>query len=485
MLDVFEGKLLGWINSNGLFDGCGRVLLAVSGGADSVAMAYGLCRLRAEGRLNCELVIGHINHCLRGVQSDADEAFVKEWAQTLGVDVRTIRADAAAYANSHKLSIETAARKLRLKSLIEMAERSGCRRIATAHHADDQAETVIHRLMRGTGFRGLCGIKPISVVYGGVFVRPMLNVRRDEVIAYCQQNHLHWREDASNASLTFTRNRIRHRLLPALQSSHDLTEPLAGLAQAAQTLQQRFDKTFPTVMEELGIEQDGFRRIVFDREKLRNCSVWTFYEICRQSLVTLGAGLRNYSRAHFDAISEMIGQPRAKADFPGSIEIRVEGGRVIFCRTDAAAGLSGLGEVNLEIGEMVMFGCWKINSRLLNRADIDLDEFMKTKDSYVEWFDADNVVGPIVIRPRQDGDRFRPIGGRGNKKVARFLIDAGLDREAKQNVFVIADSEKIMWVVPVRMSGQAMVTAETQTILEIKLNKQELPHFSVRSDRQM
>jgi len=220
MTRLFEDIL--WQSSQQLFEGIDRVLLAVSGGADSVAMAHVLHRLAQEGGLSCNFVIGHVNHCLRGAESDADETFVRRFGQSLGVPVISQRVDVKAYAAEHKLSIETAGRVLRLQTLAQMADQNGCGCIATAHHKDDLAETMIHRLMRGTGFRGLCGIWPVSEVYGAEFVRPMLGVRRDEIIQYCKDNSIQWRQDASNENTAFTRNRIRHRLLPVLKDESDV-----------------------------------------------------------------------------------------------------------------------------------------------------------------------------------------------------------------------------------------------------------------------
>lgn len=468
-MNQFEDKILDWIDGSHLLGGCERVLLAVSGGADSMAMVHALCRLKSAGRLECDFAIGHVNHCLRGTDSDGDAAFVAEMGRQLGLETICEVVDVPAYAKSHKLSIETAARRLRLKTLCEMAEKHGCKRIATAHHADDQAETLIHRLMRGTGFRGLCGIKPVSVVYTGAFIRPMLSVRRAEVMDYCCDNTIQWREDASNASLAFTRNRIRHRLLPALSGQQDVSESLAVLATAAQSLQKRMEDSFGAAMKELGAGKSGFQRIVYDRAKLQDVSAWVFYEILRMSLVTLGAGLRNYKRSHFDAIREMLTQPRAKANFPGHIEISVEGDKVTIARTDIPISKPNPDEVLLSPGHSAQFGPWTVSTRLLERQHVDVEQFLQTKDSQTEWFDADKVTGILIIRPRKAGDRFRPIGGKGEKKIARFLKDSQLDADTRQHAFIIQDSEKILWLVPVRMAEAAGISSETQHILEVRV----------------
>ena len=474
-MECFEEKILDQIQSNGLFEEIDRVLLAVSGGADSVAMAYALSELRKKQLFSCEFIIGHVNHCLRGAQSDADEAFVQALGQQLEIPVVTKRVDVTSCAAEHKLSIETAGRKLRIQALGEMADEYDCQVIMTAHHADDQAETIIHRLMRGVGYRGLCGIKPISSVCGWIYVRPMLGVRRSEIIEYCKTDSIKWREDASNTSLAFTRNRIRHLLLPSLKGQADLVELLSKLAIGAQDLQQRIDETLKDLIDHSSLGDGLGGEFYFSQAKLRNKSPWIFYEFIRNILVLLGAGLRDYSKSHFEAISVIWSQDKARTDFPGGIEIIVENGIVAFRKKECPYDKIKLHYDDLSItlrpDETVEFGSWRIDSRFLCADEVDMGHFLKTKDPYVEWFDANKIVGPLIVRRRQVGDRFFPIGGSGEKKVARFLQDAQLDGQTKQQAFIIKDLEKILWVAPVRMSDQFKITSETRQIVEIRISE--------------
>ncbi|MHC5092946.1 MAG: tRNA lysidine(34) synthetase TilS [Planctomycetota bacterium] len=241
MTSSFEDRLLQ--DARCLFQGIDRVLLAVSGGADSVAMAHALVRLRQQGAMDCNFVIGHINHRLRGAESDADEAFVDQLGESLGLPVVSQRMDINKYAAEQKLSIETAGRVVRLQSLVRMAIDNGCSAVATAHHKDDLAETMIHRFMRGTGFRGLCGIWAESEVYGAKFIRPMLGLRRADIIQYSKDTSIQWREDASNRNINFTRNKIRHRLLPLLEAeSRSIVDQLSMLSLETQRFQQFLKK---------------------------------------------------------------------------------------------------------------------------------------------------------------------------------------------------------------------------------------------------
>ena len=462
----FEVKLHDWIEANGLFEEVDRVLLAVSGGADSVAMAYALYRLRQEGQLPCEFVIGHVNHGLRGGDSDADEVFVLELARQLGMAAAATSVPVNEYAQQKKLSIETAGRTLRLKALSLMAAQHDCDCIVTAHHKDDLAETIIHRLIRGTGFRGLCGIWPISEVYGAEFVRPMLGMRRTEIIQYCRDNKLFWREDASNKNINYTRNRIRHHLLPALQTeSNAIVDRLSKLSYKSRRFLLWTEKHAQSILAKGRMDKTR-KQFIFDKDLLKNCPPWIFYEVMREALVKLGVGLRDYTQKHFNAIRDMLGQQNAKADFPGDTEVVINKG-IVYIQLKRRPAVRPQESVMFQIGQTIQFGPWKISSKMLNRKEVE--RFLKTKDPFVEWFDADKITGPVEVRNRRDGDRFWPIGAKGPKKAGRFLIDAGLEAETKQQAFIIADAEKILWLAPIRMSEQAKVTQETTKIIEIQM----------------
>lgn len=465
-MGYFEDKLLEWAALNHLFDGVNKVLLAVSGGADSVAMAHGLAHLNRAGKLCCGFVVAHINHCLRGADSDADEAFVKELANQLAIPVVTTSADVSGYAKTHKLSIETAGRTLRLEALAAMADENGCGVIATAHHADDQAETLVHRLMRGTGFRGLCGIKPISTIKGAVYVRPMLNLRRSEIIHYCKDNDIQWRHDESNNDPAFTRNRIRHRLLPALKNdSASLADLLMNLSRAACRFSAEAEKQAQDLLDRAMVENRP-DCLSLEKDPLRKCPPWVFYELTRKVLMGLNTSLRKYTQEHFTTIYRLMDQSQATISMPDGIQVFTKKKRLGFCRDTAILPLE---PIQLEIGQTTRFGCWDISARVINTDPVDFSRFLNTKSPYVEWFDADRIVGRIEIRQRQNGDRFWPIGAGNSKKVGRFLMDAGLDAEAKRQAFIIQDAEKILWLAPIRMSEQVRVTETTTKMIEIQI----------------
>ena len=235
-------KVLRYIRERGLMRAGDRVAVAGSGGADSVALLRVLLELRLE--LGIVLAVAHFNHGLRGQASDADEAFVADLARQYGLEFFSARGDVREHAAIHKLGVEAAARELRLAFFAEVAGQQSFQSVATAHTLDDQAETVLLKLLRGAGTRGLAGIYPvIAALPGARIVRPMLGVTRDEVEAYLTSLDQPWREDESNLDRRFTRNRVRHELLPQLEREYNpnIRQVLSDAAEVSRAEEECWD----------------------------------------------------------------------------------------------------------------------------------------------------------------------------------------------------------------------------------------------------
>ena len=456
-----------WGQANRLFEGLDGLVMAVSGGADSVALAVALHRLVAGGQLTLRLVVGHINHGLRGAASDGDEVFVKRLAAQLGLPVICRRVDVAGYAGSRRLSIETAGRVLRLEALARMAQAEHCQAIATGHQADDQAETVTHRLLRGTALRGLCGIRPMTVMNGRRFIRPLLDVRRADIEAYLRDQGRPWREDASNVSAAFTRNRIRHRLLPALQrQTPDTADRLIRLAAACREAQHRIENAADTV----GPIQETKDRLVYARQEVISRSPWVQAEVFARAVQRLGGGLRDLSSRHYKTLmAQLSGQRRAKTLWPGTFTVAVDAGRVSFTKPRTEPATLPSEPVQVDIGKTAYFGPYAICVRTVDRPDGVPDDFLRHKPPLTERLDAGCIEGPLTARLPEPGDRFHPIGLGAEKKVARFLLDSKIEKSLRKRVFVLIDSQKILYLAPLRLDERAKITPQTRKILEISI----------------
>ena len=473
MLGKFEQKVADFIKANDVFGSADKVLLAVSGGADSTALLYAVCALKAEGVLRAEIICAHINHQLRAVESEEDEDFVIAEAAKLNLKVATRRLDVRGYAHRNKLSIETAARKLRIESLLDIAKAKHCKWIAAAHHKDDNAETVIQRLARGTGFRGLGGIWPVRSFGGDIFfVRPLLYVTRTEIIEYLKRRNLKWREDKTNADCRYRRNFIRHRLIPALQrdSSVCIVEQLSLLARSAREFYdlvcRSAEKLWPALAE---CSSD---KVVLDSEKLQPEHPAVKVELVRRSLAGLGSGERNLTQTHYEKILQLSQQRISgkKIVLPGRFVVCREYGELIFarCRTACQADKQTIESVKARVPGQTRFGRYLIEAGVFN-AELGAGDFKAGKTGYVEWFDLDKLKGDIEVRFRREGERFWPLGLAEEKKVGKFLTASRVPQRIREKVLIVADSEKIIWVWPIRMSEQVRVDGGTRKILRLQI----------------
>lgn len=451
------------------------VLLAVSGGADSVAMMFAMLRLTQAGTIGARLVVGHVNHKLREPAADQDEEFVVEFGKKLGLKVVPRSVDVRACAAESKLSIETAARKLRTRALIDIAKENGCKSVATGHHKDDNAETMVHRLLRGTGFRGLAGIWPNRLFANEVtFVRPLLCVTRAKIIEYCRANDLDWRDDHTNADTSYTRNYIRHLLLPQLQNacSGSLVAELAQLSQKCRRLHRRVcrnvEKVWPVVVS--ASQPD---KVTLDGKIFCAQTQIIQAELVRRTLVGLGSGERDLKEEHYRNIFALAQGPNGKRiELPGGFLAEAEYEKIIFHRAPKPKKVPDpflSGPTALEIPGRTQFEACTIEATILDAKDCELAGFKAAKDRNVEWFDYDKLAGPVLVRRRQAGDTFWPLGGVGAKKIGKFLTAQKVPRQLRQRLLIIADSEKIIWLTALRASELTRVTSQTKQILQLQI----------------
>jgi tRNA(Ile)-lysidine synthase len=474
MLLEFEKKVAGFIEANGLFGSADKVLLAVSGGADSTALMYAVCAIKAGNVLSGDILCAHINHQLRGSESDGDEAFVVAQADKLNLAVTTRRLDVRGFAHKNKLSIETAARKLRIESLLDIAKANNCRWVATAHQKDDNAETVIHRLARGTGFRGLAGIWPLRCFANGIgFVRPLLCVRRDEIVEYLSKRNLKWRVDRTNDDCSYRRNYIRHRLLPALQQqcAGSIVEQLFELAQSAQRFYSLICSGVDKIWPELA--DCAADNVALDLKSFLAQPPVVKVEIVRRSLTHLGGGERDLTHQHYERILQLAEQNVSgkTIELPDNFVVWLEYGNLIFARRQESSPVKKHTDktVELQIPGWTQFGSFLIEATILETDKKRFERFKQEKPNFVEWFDLDNVDLPLAVCFRQPGDRFWPLGLAGEKRIGKFLTAAKVPHQIRKKVLVVADSEKIIWVWPIRISEQAKVTSRTRKILQLQI----------------
>ncbi len=473
MLPEFENKVAGFIKANELCESADKILLAVSGGADSTTLLYVMAALKAEGVLSTELLCAHINHQLRGAEAERDQDSVVAQAGELKLAITTRRIDVRSFARENKLSIETAARKLRMENLIDISKANNCKWVATAHQKNDNAETVLHRLLRGTGFRGLGGIRAVQVFGEDIkFIRPLLCVGRDEIVGYLKERNLKWRTDHTNYDCTYRRNFIRHRLIPALQQecTGSIVEELFGLSRSAQRFYSLVcscaEKAWPVVAARSG------DNVKLDLQKFLTQPAPVRIELIRRSLGALGSGEKNLTQGHFEKILQLVEQRigNKRVELPGGFVVRYEYGKLVFTRTKEPKPEERTRDsIRIEVPGRTRFGNYLIEAAVLEADGEAVEKFKAQKSEFVEWFDLEKLKLPLVVRFRRVGDRFWPLGLVEEKRIGKFLTAARVPQQIRKKTLIVADGEKIIWVWPIRISEQAKVTDETRKILQLKI----------------
>jgi tRNA(Ile)-lysidine synthase len=478
MLCKFEKKVAAFIKVNRLFEPADRIVLAISGGADSTALLYAIVWLRNEGALSADVICAHINHQLRGADADTDEDFTVARAHDLQLPIATRRVDVCCFARKNKLSIETAARQLRIVNLLDIAKENNCGWIATAHHKNDNAETILHRLVRGTGFRGLAGIWPARIVAHDIrLARPLLCVTRNEVIGYLEKRNLRWCTDHTNDDCTYTRNFIRHRLLPALQKycTGSLVEQLSQLAQSACNFHKNICASADKVWTQLA--EYEYNCIKLNLRKFLTRPLPVKIELVRRSLAAVGSGQRDITRQHFKRIcrlaeSNVTGK---KIELPSGFIVRREYEYLIFAphkKTPPPDELINKG-IKVQIPGQTEFGQYAIDAEILEADDCDIEKFKTEKTNCIEWFDLEKLKLPLEARPRKPGDRFWPLGLKAQKKIGKFMTAAKVPHRLRRKVLIVTDTEKIIWLWPIRISEKTMVTNNTKKILQLQITETE------------
>jgi tRNA(Ile)-lysidine synthase len=425
------------------------VLVAVSGGADSVALLHLLLGLADDWRLRLHVL--HVDHRLRA-DSGRDAEFVRALGARLGVPV-----DVAAVTVDAGESLEAAARAARYAALEAHATRIGAHRIAVGHTADDQAETVLMRLVQGAGVRGLAGIPPVR----GRIIRPLIELGRVALETELRRADLAWVDDPTNRDPKFLRNRIRHELLPLLTDTYqpEIVSALGRVASLARDTIVTLDGVASAELDRLGAWDDGAVTLPVDR--LRALPRQLAAEVLRQAAARLGSRAPLRAWAHRGLTRALTVPPPQRPFRLGGVTVEVSGSvarlaaRAPASLTERALSVPGRTELP-EIGQA------------LEARVVGADAYTISREPTRVAYDADELTGPFVVRARRAGERFVPFGG-AERRLKTFLIDAKVPRWDRDRVPVVAAGGAIVWIVGLRRGAAARVTARTRRVLELAL----------------
>ena len=438
------------IRRYGLLPRGGRVLAAVSGGADSVAMLHVLLELQEHDELTV-VGVAHFNHQLRGAEADADEEFCSNLAASAGLPFERSTADVRGMAREEKRSVEDAARRARYAFLADAAARLGADGVAVAHTLDDQAETFLLRLVRGSGNRGLAGIRPKA----GLIIRPLIDVRRRDLREYAAARGLAFREDASNADVAIPRNRVRHELIPYLEErfSPGIVEVLAREAASAREDEETLQAEAIDLARSIVLTNAARTAPLVDADALLSLPSALASRVARDALARLGAD-RFIGFEHIHRFLDFAAEAKegAAMSLPGQqvvrrdrwIEFGPEPERNLRTEVSPKPRSDGGGESDfrfpLSIPGEVVLGA----QRLAVSAGWEYEEAAAGMGCVIT-----SPKLPLFVRFRRPGDRFYPpgMGGR-SKKLQDYLVDRKVDRLERDLLpLVVDDDDRIVWIV--------------------------------------
>ncbi len=420
------------------------VLAALSGGADSTALLLELCRLSCEGVLG-RITACHVHHGIRGAEADADASFCRSLCARIGVGYREARVDALSFAKENGQSLEQAARTLRYRELGRVAAEEGCGAVAAAHHRGDQAETVLLHLIRGSGLRGLCGMRKRN----GDLVRPLLDVDRADILRYLEERGQAYCVDSTNAMGDAARNRVRNEVLPLLQTLNPAIVPqLCGMAERLYRDEAELSRQAAAARTETGDDRHALAALP---EPLRD----------RVLLEMLRAGDDSYTQRDVNTLAALLtAENGTTVDLGGSRRAWVEN-RVIRIGTPPETEAYATA---LAPGGTVTTPCGRLTARWVDAAKLPCG----ANEAYL---DADCIRGGLTVRPPMRGERFRPLGLGGGKLLSDYFGDRKVPRY-RRNVPLVCDEDGVLYVAGHTIDERARVTGESRRVLHISYEEE-------------
>jgi tRNA(Ile)-lysidine synthase len=465
-----EQRVLDFIRRHNLVVDRAPLVVAVSGGADSVCLLHVLLELK--GELGVELHFAHLDHQLRGDDSRADARYVANLAHRLGIPATIERRDVRSYHAGQGASLEESAREVRYAFLAEVVRAIGAKRVVTGHTLDDHVETVLMHLIRGTGTGGLRGLQPINSWQTGagslIIVRPLLEVTRQETSEYCRRHRLRPRLDVSNLSLSPLRNRIRHQLLPVLKDYNpQIVDALARTARIADDDLRLLDEMAAQSWHE--VVRQHADTFIFEKAAFLGLPVSLQRSLLRRAVGELMGSLKDIEARHIEEVLAGLNlPPGSMLNLPGGLLFSVDYDRYLV-GTDRS-GLCPFpelpGEFSLKIPGETLIPGWRIEAAIIPPGEVE-----KQYDDFTAFFRLDRVGSEVTVRSRRRGDRFQPLGMDQMKKLGEFMIDARVPRAWRKRVPVVCSPRHIMWVVGWRTDDRLKVTDYVGEVLRLRFKR--------------
>ncbi len=443
------------------------ILVGLSGGADSVCLLHVLVSLREKYSLQIYAV--HINHMIRGAAADADEEFSKNLCEKLNVPYKSYVINVPKLAKEWHMTLEEAARKVRYDIYDKEGERVSANKKAVAHHMNDQAETILFRMSRGTGIRGMLGI----AAQRGDIIRPLLCVTRNEILEYLSDIGAGYVNDETNDSVCYDRNRIRHNVIPELIRINDgAVRHIADTAEKLEDIYDWLDETVIGCMKDVSVN-DEKNRVAIRSDILGSCHKAVAQEIIRRMINILTGSLKDVTSEHISNVYSLTGLETGKSiALPYGLVSHREYDYIVIEKKERLLYGDIVAQDVIHDKQYVFYDIYLPDKgRLCEcvRISFDIRSYDSLtgdipKNDCTKWFDYDKIKDKISIRRAESSDYYR-IGDSGKKKLSRYMIDKKIPRSCRDRLLVMASGNEVLWIVGGHMSASAYVSETTKEVL--------------------
>ncbi len=435
------------------------VVVGVSGGADSLCLLHVLLQLSEQYKLKLYGV--HLNHMFRGIDADRDAEFVGEICTKWGIPSFVEVFDVPAYIKKTGMSPEEAGREIRYRLFEDIRQRVNADKIAVAQNLNDNTETILMRFMRGTGIDGLKGIEPVR----GRIIRPLLELDRSRIEDYCKANGLEPREDKTNLETIYSRNKIRLELIPFIKENFNpninaaLQRFASVIKDEAEFLELQAEAFF---MENAKVEE---RAVSFSIAKLAECHQAIKRRIIRKALLKVNASLTGFEQKHIEGITELLSKSTGAAvELPQRIRAYISYVELIISKVVEKADKKCLYALKDDSTISI-----DTHNKMVTVERKSISDFVPSRSKDIVFIDASKIKQQLVIRNREEGDRFSPIGMKGSKKLKEYFIDEKVPKDKRDEALLVADGSEIVWVVGSRISEKYKITSETTAVIAIRI----------------
>ena len=449
-------KIEKFMDTNHMISDGEHIIVGVSGGADSVCLLAVLKELAHKRKFELEAL--HVNHLLRGSEADSDAAYVGKLCEAWGITLHSVSCDVAGYAKEYHMSLEEAGRKLRYEELQRRAGRYEQAKIAVAHHQDDQAETVLYQMLRGSSLKGAGGIRPVR----GNIIRPLLCVTRREIESYLQDRNIVFCVDKTNLEVDYARNKLRNVVIPYLTKEIN-KESVSNLNHLAGDLQEGYDYICAQAQKIFDEAVKKEHRISFLAERLMETPSVLRRETIRMALEELSGTSKNITRKHIEAVEELIfGQVSKRVTLPYCLTAFRDYELLVICKET---------EKDLQEFSYPFLDCVPEDFQWYT-ADFDGD-WKKITNDYTKVLNYDTIKDTIEIRKRLPGD-YITIDRSGKRKLLKtFFIDQKIPKEYRDRIWLVTSGSHVLWVVGYRISEVLKTTKATARVLVVTVRRKE------------